>query len=105
MSNVDFVTMPMRWQDMEPKEGKYNVHEHRPVDRVGGARREVAGLCGPAGGFPPPCTPDWLYIWENDYETLRDLVVEHMQSIVTRYRRTIRAGRSRAGSTSTPTSN
>jgi len=30
-----------------------------------------------------------LYIWENDYDTLRELVYEHLKAIVTRYRRTV----------------
>lgn len=89
MSSLDFVTMPMRWQDMEPKEGKYNFTN---TDRWIEWAIRVAKLpvfAGPLVDFRAPCTPDWLYIWENDYETLRDLVIEHIQSIVTRYRRTI----------------
>jgi Glycosyl hydrolase family 10 len=88
-SALDFVTMPMRWQDMEPKEGKYNFAS---TDRwIEWAVRvaKVPVFAGPLVDFRAPCVPDWLYIWENDYETLRDLVIEHVQSIVTRYRRTI----------------
>ena len=33
--------------------------------------------------------PDFLYIWEHDYETLRDVVIEHVKQVVTRYRRTV----------------
>lgn len=88
-SSLDFVTMPMRWEDMEPKEGKYNFAS---TDRwIEWAVRvaKVPVFAGPLVDFRAPCVPDWLYIWENDYETLRDLVIEHIQSIVTRYRRTI----------------
>lgn len=88
-SSCDFVTMPMRWQDMEPKEGKYNfTNTDRWIEwaiRVA----KIPVFAGPLVDFRAPCVPDWLYIWENDYETLRDLVIEHVQSIVTRYRRTI----------------
>jgi hypothetical protein len=85
----DFVTMPMRWIDLEPSEGKYNF---APTDRwiewaVRVAKLPIVG--GPLVDFRPRSTPDWLFIWENDYDTLSDLVAEHVQAVVTRYRRTV----------------
>lgn len=85
----DFVVMPMRWVDMEPGEGKYVwAQTDRWIEwAVRTAKLPVFG--GPLVDFRPSCVPEWLYIWENDYETLRDLVFEHVQSVVTRYRRTV----------------
>lgn len=88
-SCCDFVTMPMRWSDMEPVEGKYNW---TPTDKwiewaIRTAKLPVIG--GPVVDFRPRSAPDWLFIWENDYETLRDLVFEHVQAVVTRYRKTV----------------
>lgn len=85
----DFVTVPMRWVDLEPSEGEYRF---QGTDRwiewaVRTAKKPVVG--GPLVDFRPGCVPDWLYIWENDYETLRELVFEHVKSVVTRYRRTV----------------
>jgi hypothetical protein len=89
LASCDYVTMPMRWIDMEPTEGKYNF---APTDRwiewaIRTAKLPVVG--GPLLDFRPQCAPDWLFIWENDYDTLRDLVYEHVTAVVTRYRRTI----------------
>jgi hypothetical protein len=89
LASCDFVTMPMRWIDMEPTEGKYNF---ATTDRwiewaIRTAKLPVVG--GPLVDFRPQCAPDFLFIWENDYETLRDLVYEHVTAVVTRYRRTI----------------
>ena len=89
-SIADFVCLPMRWRDMEPKEGAYAF---QPTDRwiewaVRKAKMPV--VAGPIIDFRRSCIPEWLYIWENDYETLRDLVYEHVRHIVTRYRRTVR---------------
>ncbi len=86
---ADFITVPMRWIDMEPSEGKYAFSA---TDRwiewaVRSARVPLIG--GPVIDFRPERVPEWLYIWENDYETLRELVYEHVRQIVTRYRRTI----------------
>jgi hypothetical protein len=88
-ASCDFLTMPMRWIDMEPVEGKYNF---APTDRwiewaVRTAKLPIVG--GPVIDFRPQCAPEWLFIWENDYETLRDLVFEHVEAVVTRYRKTI----------------
>lgn len=88
-ASCDFVTMPMRWLDMEPVEGKYAfANTDRWIEwAVRQAKVPIVG--GPLIDFRPQCTPDWLFIWENDYETLRDLVFEHVQAVVTRYRRTV----------------
>ncbi len=88
-SSCDFVCMPMRWKDLEPQEGKYSF---AGTDRwiewaVRQARLPV--WAGPVIDLRPGCIPEWLYIWENDYDTLRELVFEHVQSVVTRYRRTV----------------
>lgn len=86
---ADFVCMPMRWVDMEPTEGKYLFGK---TDRwiewaVRQARLPIVG--GPIVDFRRGCVPEWLYIWEHDYETLRELVYEHVKTLVTRYRRTV----------------
>ncbi len=88
-ATCDFVTMPMRWIDMEPVEGKYSFAQTDKwiewAVRVG----KLPVHAGPLVDFRPQSVPEWLFIWENDYETLRDLVIEHIQSVVTRYRRTV----------------
>lgn len=50
---------------------------------------KVGVVAGPLIDFRELCVPEWLYIWEHDYETLRELVYEHVKTLVTRYRRTI----------------
>ncbi|RMH25846.1 MAG: hypothetical protein D6693_08210 [Planctomycetota bacterium] len=87
--SADFITLPMRWSDLEPEEGTYAFG---PIDRwiewaVRDAKMPV--VAGPVIDLRPGCVPDWLYIWENDYETLRDLVYEHVKRVVTRYRRVV----------------
>lgn len=89
VGSCDFITMPMRWVELEPLEGEY---AYTPTDRwiewaIRTAKMPV--VAGPVIDFRPHCVPEWLYIWENDYDTLRDLVYEHMKAVVTRYRRTV----------------
>jgi len=85
----DFISLPMRWIEMEPIEGEY---AYTQTDQwiewaIRSAKLPVVG--GAVIDFRAQCVPEWLYIWENDYDTLRELVYEHLKAIVTRYRRTV----------------
>lgn len=87
--SFDFISMPMRWSELEPEEGTFQCAR---IDKwvewaVRTANMPVVG--GPLIDFRPRCVPDWLYIWENDYETLRELVYEHVKRVLMRYRRAI----------------
>lgn len=86
---ADFITMPVRWVEMEPAEGEYAfARTDRWIEwAVRAAKLPV--VAGPVVDFRPHAVPEWLYIWENDYDTLRELVYEHMKAVVTRYRRTV----------------
>ncbi len=90
LSSCDFLATPMRWSDLEPQEGSYAfTNTDRWIEwAVRSAKLPVAA--GPLIDFRPDRTPEWLEIWENDHETLRELVAEHVKQVVTRYRRTVR---------------
>jgi len=86
----DFVTSPLRWNEIEREEGRF---EFRPSDRwiewaVRGANLPV--VAGPIVDLHPRAIPDWLAIWEHDYETLREFAFEHVARVVKRYRRAVR---------------
>lgn len=89
VAGLDFVTMPLRWSDLEPVEGKLSF---AATDRwIEWAIRtaKLPVIAGPIIDLRPQCLPEWAYIWENDYETLRDMMIEHITQVVTRYRRTV----------------
>ncbi len=85
----DFMTIPMRWVEMEPTEGKYLFAKTDKWIEWAVRSAKVPLVGGPIVDFRRGSVPEWLYIWEHDYETLRELVYEHVKNIVTRYRRTI----------------
>jgi hypothetical protein len=87
--SLDFLQMPMRWIEMEPTEGKYAFKGTDQWIEWAVRKARIPVVAGPVIDFRTSCVPEWLYIWENDYETLRDLVYEHLRNLVTRYRRTI----------------
>ncbi len=85
----DFITLPMRWIEMEPAEGEYAFARTDRWIEWAIRTAKLPVVAGPVVDFRPQSVPDWLYIWENDYDTLRELVYEHMKAVVTRYRRTV----------------
>lgn len=88
-ASCDFVSVPMRWIDMEPNEGTYSFARTDKWIEWAVRTAQVPVVAGPIVDFGRSCVPKWLSIWENDYETLRELVYEHVRQIVTRYRRAV----------------
>lgn len=87
--NFDFISCPLRWNEIEKDESR---HTFAPSDRwiewaVRTAKLPVAA--GPVIDFSARSLPRWIYIWEHDYKTIRELVYEQLKAVVTRYRRTV----------------
>jgi len=84
----DFLSIPMPWKHIEPKERAY---EYDSIDAwaAWAARNKKAVHAGPLLSFHPADLPDWLYLWENDYDALREMVYEHMQRTVKRYEKSV----------------
>ncbi len=84
----DFITVPTPWKLIEPKEHQYKYSQ---IDAwVNWASRNKKRIhAGPLLSFETVHLPEWLYIWEHDYETVRDLIYEHIQRVVTRYKRQV----------------
>ncbi len=80
----DFVTLPLIWRDIEPTEQTFNW---KPLDAwvemLAKSNLPVRG--GPLLSFAERNVPDWLYIWEHDFDTIRDLAFEHVRRIINRY--------------------
>ena len=85
----DFVVIPTPWKHIEPQEGQ---HRFSQIDAwmnwAGRHHRKIHA--GPLLSFDAAELPEWLYIWEHDHETLRDLIYERIQQILERYRKRVR---------------
>jgi len=80
----DYVTIPCTWRLVEPAEQKFNW---KPIDAwvEWFAKKHIPMKGSPLLSFGERNVPDWLYIWEHDFETLRDLAHEHVKRVVSRY--------------------
>ncbi len=84
----DFVSVPIPWKHTEPKERNYDYSQTDSwINWAAKARKPIHA--GPLLSFEPAQLPEWLYIWEHDYDTLRDLIYEHIQRVVQRYERQV----------------
>lgn len=85
LANFDFVQLPTPWKTLAPEEGEYRWElMDNWVEWAG--RNRLPVVAGPVVSFEPTNLPDWLYIWEHDYDTVRDLIYEHIERVVGRYR-------------------
>ena len=89
-SNVDYVQLPLPWKQLSPEENTYRWEAMDAwAEWAQSIRKPI--VAGPVISFEPSCLPDWLYIWEHDYDTVRDLIYEHVEKVVERYKHVVSA--------------
>ncbi|MBN2377894.1 MAG: endo-1,4-beta-xylanase [Sedimentisphaerales bacterium] len=82
--NFHFVTIPMSWRHLEPKEQEKNF---QLLDECVTwlYKNRIAVKVGPLVNFSPVSIPDWLFIWEHDFEQVREMAYDFITSVVERY--------------------
>lgn len=80
----DFAHLPMPWRHVEPKQQEYNW---RPFDSwiEWLTKNRMPIKIGPLVSFNEAQVPDWLGIYETDFETVRNFIFEHVRRAVERY--------------------
>ena len=87
-ANFDFLYLPVSWRHLAPEEGEYRWSAmDQWIEWIG--RERVPAIVGPIISFEPMMVPDWLYIWERQFDTVRDLIYEHVERVVARYASTV----------------
>ncbi len=87
---VDFVTVPIVWRDVEPSEQTFNWKQLDTwVEAL--TKLHIPIKASSLLSFHERNIPDWLYIWEHDFDTIRDLAFEHARRVINRYGRYIQA--------------
>ena len=75
----DLVVIPLNWREIEVTEGKYNWD---PVDRwmEWASKQSKPIVAGPLLDFSKRAVPEWMYVWQHDYDTCRDMAYDHMRA-------------------------
>jgi len=88
VENFDYAIVPMGWKQLQPEEDTFNT---APLDDWIEmlTRKRIPIVAGPLINLTDTEIPDWLFIWEHDYDTLRELAYEYVQKVVHRYRKAV----------------
>ncbi len=75
----------IRWKDVEPNAGEYCWDS---VDRqIQWCQANGLRICaGPLLRLDHFSTPDWIYLWEDDFDQLASLLIQFITNAVNRYR-------------------
>ncbi|HSV12703.1 MAG TPA: endo-1,4-beta-xylanase [Tepidisphaeraceae bacterium] len=86
--NFDYAIVPMTWRQMEPEEHAWDT---APVDELVEllSRKRMPIIAGPIIQLDDRHLPDWMFIWEHDFDSIRELAYEYVQKIVGRYRKAV----------------
>ena len=80
----DFAVLRMPWKLLEPNEQEYNLDLLDACVEGLAKNRVPIKACGLVC-FNEECVPDWLYIWEHDFDTIRNLIYDHVRRVINRY--------------------
>lgn len=82
---VNAARVPCSWRSIAPEEGQLRWDElDESIQWC--RKRRLAVLAGPLIEFRPAALPDWLWLWEGDYEAIAGMVTELVRHTVARYR-------------------
>jgi len=78
------VSLQFNWRDIEPNAGEFNWE---PVEQqLEWCRSNGLKVCGgPLFQLDSASLPDWLYLWENDFETLRSYLHQFLAEAAKRF--------------------
>ncbi|MCH2162517.1 MAG: endo-1,4-beta-xylanase, partial [Phycisphaerales bacterium] len=88
LDGFDVVTLPLRWRDIEVRRGHYDFTQ---LDKwmQWAHRQERPVIFGPLANLEADALPEWVEVYRNDYQTLRDMMYDFMEAVVARYVRTV----------------
>ena len=86
--DFDLLVLPLRWNEVEVEEGQYHWD---PIDQwvTWATNEQIPIVLGPLLDFSKEALPKWMYVWQHDYSTCRDLVYEQVERVVNRYRNAV----------------
>ena len=85
LQTFNSAVVPMHWRDLEATEGKFDwTLTDRQIEWCQACGLKICS--GPLLRMEPYDLPDWVYLWEDDFDNLLDMITEYVETVVTRYR-------------------
>ena len=89
-TQFDYVVLPMSWRRLQPQEHAFDTAAvDEWVEML--SRRRVPTIAGPLIRLDQENVPDWMVIWDHDFDMLREMAYDYVQKVVNRYRRAVSA--------------
>lgn len=89
-TQFDYAVLPMSWKRLQPQEHAFDTTALDDwVEML--SRRRVPTIAGPLVRLDQDHVPDWMVIWEHDFDMLREMAYDYVQKVVNRYRRAVSA--------------
>ncbi len=81
----NFVDLPFAWRAIEAHEGRRDWTI--PDQQLQWCQRDGLKVCGgPLVQLDTAGIPDWMYLWEGDFDNLLSFMLDHIKTVVMRYR-------------------
>lgn len=80
----NIVQLPVAWRAIEAREGKRDW-KHTDEQLAWCQKSGLKVAAGPLLRMDDAGIPDWMYLWEGDYENLSRMVLDHVRAVVGRY--------------------
>ena len=94
----DLVSIPMPWRGLQPREHESDYSFQIADEQIAWlVKNRVPVMAGPLISFAEDQVPDWLILYENDFDSVRDMAVEHIRRVVQRYGRYVNFWRVTSG--------
>jgi hypothetical protein len=88
MGSFDYAILPIRWKQLMPQEHSFETSAvDEWIEML--ARKRMPIIAGPLIDLTEGEIPYWTYMWEHDFDTLRELAYEYVQRVLTRYRKSV----------------
>ncbi len=86
---LDFVQLGFNWRDIQPTE---QAAEFDAIDKWVTACKnaKLPVHAGPLLSFGVQSLPDWMYLWENDYESVLNYARDYVRQAVSRYAKSVK---------------
>lgn len=85
LSAFNAAVVPFPWRSMEPAESEFDWSlPDRQFQWLRGKPLKV--VAGPLLRLDTSSLPDWIYLWEDDFEALQGYIHEYLSAVVNRYK-------------------